>query len=246
MRLIGLVGSGTLAQYSVFMTRSKCGAIAAVKLVRHYGCEVMVFKGEEVEIIRDLDDRTYSCLSLVGHPAPRCTEAEVCEGEKQVLCCRSHVLVEPAMADLPTEREDHRAGLIAELRVRVRGANSLHAIRVGHDEEVPRFAVPGRRSGHRRFQRDLELRTVDRFTGEISNGSASDDELQNLVAHEPTSFDSGGRRIAELTDSSRYGCPSRVVLRRFVRQTPLTSEEAGLYFAGFTERTPARRSREFP
>ena len=51
MRLIGLVESGALVQYSVFMTRSKGGAIAAVKLVRHYGGEVMVFKGEEVEIL---------------------------------------------------------------------------------------------------------------------------------------------------------------------------------------------------
>ena len=50
-RLIGLAGSGSLVQYSVFMTRSKRGAVATVKLVRHYGGEVMVFKGEEVEIL---------------------------------------------------------------------------------------------------------------------------------------------------------------------------------------------------
>jgi len=32
------------------MTRSRRGAVAAVKLARHYGGEVMVFKGEEVEV----------------------------------------------------------------------------------------------------------------------------------------------------------------------------------------------------
>jgi len=48
-RLIGLVGEGSLVQYSVFMTRSRRGAMAAEKLARHYGASVMVFKGEEVE-----------------------------------------------------------------------------------------------------------------------------------------------------------------------------------------------------
>jgi len=48
-RLIGLVGEGSLVQYSVFMTRSRRGAMAAERLARHYGASVMVFKGEEVE-----------------------------------------------------------------------------------------------------------------------------------------------------------------------------------------------------
>jgi len=49
-RLIGLVGEGSLVQYSVFMTRSRRGAMAAMKLARHYGAEVMVFKGEQIGI----------------------------------------------------------------------------------------------------------------------------------------------------------------------------------------------------
>ena len=49
-RLIGLVGEGSLVQYSVFMTRSRRGAMAAMKLARHYGAEVMVFKGEQISI----------------------------------------------------------------------------------------------------------------------------------------------------------------------------------------------------
>ena len=48
-RLIGLVGEGSLVQYSVFMTRSKRGAMAAERIARHYGASVMVFKGECVE-----------------------------------------------------------------------------------------------------------------------------------------------------------------------------------------------------
>ena len=36
-------------QYSVFRTGSRRGAIAVVKLARHYGAEVVVFKGEEIE-----------------------------------------------------------------------------------------------------------------------------------------------------------------------------------------------------
>ena len=47
-RLIGLVGEGSLVQYSVFMTRSRRGANAAEKIARHYGARVMVFKGEEI------------------------------------------------------------------------------------------------------------------------------------------------------------------------------------------------------
>jgi len=48
-RLIGLVGEGSLVQYSVFMTRNKRGAMAAERIARHYGASVMVFKGESVE-----------------------------------------------------------------------------------------------------------------------------------------------------------------------------------------------------
>ena len=48
-RLIGLVGEGSLVQYSVFMTRSRRCAMVSVKIARHYGANVMVFKGEEIE-----------------------------------------------------------------------------------------------------------------------------------------------------------------------------------------------------
>ncbi len=47
-RLIGLVGEGSLVQYSVFMTRSRRCAMASEKIARHYGARVMVFKGEEI------------------------------------------------------------------------------------------------------------------------------------------------------------------------------------------------------
>lgn len=49
-RLISIVGGSRLVQYSVFVTRSKRVAIAAGKLVRQYGGEVMAFKGVEVEL----------------------------------------------------------------------------------------------------------------------------------------------------------------------------------------------------
>ena len=48
-RLVGLVGEGSLVQYSVFMTKSRRGAMAGVKIAGHYGAEVMVFKGEEIK-----------------------------------------------------------------------------------------------------------------------------------------------------------------------------------------------------
>ena len=47
-RLIGLVGEGSLIQYSVFMTKSRRGAVTAVKIARHYGAHVMLFRGEEI------------------------------------------------------------------------------------------------------------------------------------------------------------------------------------------------------
>ena len=48
-RLIRLVGEGSMVQYSVFMSRSKRGAIVAERLARHYGAQVDVFKGEMVK-----------------------------------------------------------------------------------------------------------------------------------------------------------------------------------------------------
>ena len=47
-RLIGLVGEGSLIQYSVFMTKSRRGAVTAVKIARHYGANAMLFRGEEI------------------------------------------------------------------------------------------------------------------------------------------------------------------------------------------------------
>ena len=38
-----------MVQYSVFMTRSRRGAMVAEKLAKHYGAQVDVFKGEKVE-----------------------------------------------------------------------------------------------------------------------------------------------------------------------------------------------------
>ena len=48
-RLVRLVGEGSLVQYSVFMTRSRKGAIVADRLAKHYGARVDVFKGEKVD-----------------------------------------------------------------------------------------------------------------------------------------------------------------------------------------------------
>ena len=48
-RLRGLVGESSMVQYSVFMTRSRRGAMVAEKLATHYGAKVDVFKGEQVE-----------------------------------------------------------------------------------------------------------------------------------------------------------------------------------------------------
>jgi len=49
-KLIKILGSASMLQYSVFTTSSKRGIIAAVKLAQHYGAEIRVFKGEEVEV----------------------------------------------------------------------------------------------------------------------------------------------------------------------------------------------------
>jgi hypothetical protein len=48
-RLIGLVGEGSLVQYSVFMTRSRRGAMVSEMIAKHYGAQIMVFKGEKIE-----------------------------------------------------------------------------------------------------------------------------------------------------------------------------------------------------
>ena len=47
---MGLSGGGSLIQYSVFVTDGRRSAWAMVRLVRHYGGEVAVFKGERVEV----------------------------------------------------------------------------------------------------------------------------------------------------------------------------------------------------
>lgn len=49
-RVHALVGEGSLIQYSVFTTESKRGAITAVRLAKHYGAQVKLFKAEEVDI----------------------------------------------------------------------------------------------------------------------------------------------------------------------------------------------------
>lgn len=46
-RLMRLVGEGSMAQYSVFRTGSRRGAVAAVMLSEHYRAQVMTFKGDE-------------------------------------------------------------------------------------------------------------------------------------------------------------------------------------------------------
>jgi len=49
-RLLTLLDNGSMVQYSVLKTRQRRGAVAAVRLARHYGAEVKVFKGEEIDI----------------------------------------------------------------------------------------------------------------------------------------------------------------------------------------------------
>ena len=46
-RLMGLLGEGSLVQYSVFRTGSRRGAVVAIMLAEHYGAEVLTFQGEE-------------------------------------------------------------------------------------------------------------------------------------------------------------------------------------------------------
>ena len=48
-RIRDLLEKGSMVQYSVFMTKSRRGAIVAEKLARYYGAQVDVFKGEKVE-----------------------------------------------------------------------------------------------------------------------------------------------------------------------------------------------------
>ncbi len=49
-RAQAIVGEGALIQYSVLTTDSKRGAITAVKLAKHYGAQVKLFKATEVTI----------------------------------------------------------------------------------------------------------------------------------------------------------------------------------------------------
>lgn len=48
--LRGLVGGGSMVQYSVVKMASKRGVVVAVRIASHYGTDVLVFKGEEVII----------------------------------------------------------------------------------------------------------------------------------------------------------------------------------------------------
>ncbi len=49
-RIQAIVGVGTLIQYSAFKTDSKRGAITTVKLAKHYGARLKMFKAEEVDL----------------------------------------------------------------------------------------------------------------------------------------------------------------------------------------------------
>ena len=48
-RIKNLAGSGSLIQYSVFQSKSKRGAVSALKITRHYGAESIMYKVEKVE-----------------------------------------------------------------------------------------------------------------------------------------------------------------------------------------------------
>ena len=48
-RLTTLINNTSMIQYSVLKTESRRGALTAVKIAKHYGAEVRVFRGEEVE-----------------------------------------------------------------------------------------------------------------------------------------------------------------------------------------------------
>ena len=47
-RLQDRTDEGSLVQYSVFMTRDKRGAYAAVDLVKHYRGDALLFEGQRV------------------------------------------------------------------------------------------------------------------------------------------------------------------------------------------------------
>ena len=49
-KLFSLIGAGEVIQYSVLKMTSRRGVGAAVKIARHYGANIMVFKGVEVLI----------------------------------------------------------------------------------------------------------------------------------------------------------------------------------------------------
>jgi len=48
-RIKSLAGSGSLIQYSVFMSNSKRGAVMAMKIAHHYGAERIMYRVEKVE-----------------------------------------------------------------------------------------------------------------------------------------------------------------------------------------------------
>ncbi len=44
-----IVGEGALIQYSVFKTKTKRGALTAVKLAQHYGANTESYKAEKID-----------------------------------------------------------------------------------------------------------------------------------------------------------------------------------------------------
>ena len=49
-RLIDIAGNGSLIQYSAFMTDNRRAASTMVRLARHYGGKVEVFKGARMNV----------------------------------------------------------------------------------------------------------------------------------------------------------------------------------------------------
>ena len=49
-RLIDIAWNGSLIQYSAFMTDNRRAASTMVRLARHYGGKVEVFKGERINV----------------------------------------------------------------------------------------------------------------------------------------------------------------------------------------------------
>lgn len=48
-RIKSLAGSGSLIQYSVFVSNSKRGAVMAMKIAHQYGAERIMYRVEKVE-----------------------------------------------------------------------------------------------------------------------------------------------------------------------------------------------------